>query len=245
MRKYIYHPHYPCNGSNFFDSLTLDEHFRAGNMTESTTKRPTYLVLDAILAAHQQGICATISAIAEATALAPRSISALIYALEKQHRVVAADYLPVRSQQQFSVIQYERNTCKGRSSSRVHPAHLQTLRQTPVEKQNAEAFHHLHLAFFQPITTSEDSAATVPTKPRLGRCTKNLRTTVACIRTHKVGNISGTPPVATFDHAHAGQLIQVRESSLPLPAQAQSYVPRSEGLLKNARDLMRSYQAPG
>ena len=92
-------------------------------------KSPTYQVLDAIRAATSQaalGQVANISYLVATTGLCGRTVNALVYALEKQHRVVAHSYEVPRRQQIFSVLRYEPNDPRGgygdRSSSRCHPA---------------------------------------------------------------------------------------------------------------------------
>ena len=92
-------------------------------------KSPTYQVLDAIRAATSQaalGQVANMSYLVATTGLCGRTVNALVYALEKQHRVVAHSYEVPRRQQIFSVLRYEPNDPRGgygdRSSSRCHPA---------------------------------------------------------------------------------------------------------------------------
>jgi len=92
-------------------------------------KSPTYQVLDAIRAATSQaaaGQVANMAYLVATTGLCGRTVNALVYALEKQHRVVAHSYEVPRREQIFSVLRYEPNDPRGgfgdRSSSRCHPA---------------------------------------------------------------------------------------------------------------------------
>ena len=92
-------------------------------------KSPTYLVLDAIRAAAQQDATTTRKAnmayLVAATGLSGRTVNALVYALEKQERVVAHTYEVPRREQIFTVLRYEPNEPRGhrdRASNRCHPA---------------------------------------------------------------------------------------------------------------------------
>ena len=94
-------------------------------------KSPTYQVLDAIRAAttHQDVASsdrkANMSYLVTTTGLCGRTVNALVYALEKQGRVVAHSYEVPRREQVFTVLRYEPNEPRGlsdRSPQRCHPA---------------------------------------------------------------------------------------------------------------------------
>lgn len=106
----------------------------------------TYRVLDAMLEGFNQ-----IPSIVARTELSYRTVNALVYALEKQGRVVAQDYDAQRCNQIFTVLQYEASTASSRSklASRtkrsfdaLHPASV----HTTIKVQNN--FKLLHQAFF-------------------------------------------------------------------------------------------------
>jgi hypothetical protein len=86
----------------------------------SSSSKPgskTAQVLDAIQFGHR-----TLKAISNATEISYRTVNALLYALEKQDRVIADDYEKERRNQVFEVLQYEAPTARGRGAApRVHP----------------------------------------------------------------------------------------------------------------------------
>lgn len=104
-------------------------------------KSPTYQVLDAIRAitSHQEnastGLKANMAYIVATTGLSGRTVNALVYALEKQHRVVAHSYDVARRHQIFTILRYEPNEPQAlteRRTSRCHPAKsAKAIAQTP------------------------------------------------------------------------------------------------------------------
>jgi hypothetical protein len=75
---------------------------------------PTYRVLSAIAAGANR-----IPLIVAATGLKTRTVNALIYSLEWQGRLVAADYTVQRGQQEFSILRYAADRSAGKL--REHP----------------------------------------------------------------------------------------------------------------------------
>lgn len=102
----------------------------------------TYKVLDAMLAGVQN-----LPALTVATKLPYRTINALVYALEKQGRVVAKDYDEQRCNQVFNVIRYEAAPSAPKNKSRMnakHPANIHATRKVQ------SSFNLLQQAFFFP-----------------------------------------------------------------------------------------------
>lgn len=100
----------------------------------------TYQVLDAMLEGFTR-----IPLIVTRTQLGYRTVNALIYALEKQGRVIAQDYDDQRCDQVFSVLQYEAATASSRTKRRFDAQHPASVHAS-IKVQNN--FNVLQQAFF-------------------------------------------------------------------------------------------------
>ena len=106
----------------------------------------TYQVLDAILDGFTR-----IPSIVARTQLSYRTVNALVYALEKQGRVIAQDYDDQRCNQVLTVLRYEATTASSRtkrSFDAQHPASV----HASIKIQNN--FSVLQQAFFFRPTAS-------------------------------------------------------------------------------------------
>lgn len=105
----------------------------------------TYSVLDAILQGSTR-----LPLIAQATGLSYRTVNALVYALEKQGRVVAQNYEVQRCEQELTVLRYNAYPSSNRQSTqRAHPARVLAEQARVRDKQkNVANFQALHQAFF-------------------------------------------------------------------------------------------------
>jgi hypothetical protein len=110
----------------------------------------TYQVLDAMLDGFQN-----LPALAAATGLPYRTINALVYALEKQGRVVAQNYDKQRCDQVFDVIQYEAAPSAPKNKSRMNAKHPANIHAT-LKVQGS--FHLLQQAFFFPKSPAAATA---------------------------------------------------------------------------------------
>lgn len=102
----------------------------------------TYQVLDAILEGFTR-----IPSIVARTQLSYRTVNALVYALEKQGRVMAQDYDEQRCNQVFTVLRYQAATASSRTRTKrsfdaQHPASV----HASIKIQNN--FSVLQQAFF-------------------------------------------------------------------------------------------------
>lgn len=112
----------------------------------------TYRVLDAMLEGFDR-----IPSIVARTGLTYRTVNALVYALEKQGRVIAKDYDEQRCNQVFIVLRYQAATASSRtkrSFDAQHPAAV----HASLKLQNN--FNLLQQAFFfRPSTSTSMSMA--------------------------------------------------------------------------------------
>jgi len=110
----------------------------------------TYQVLDAMLEGFDR-----IPSIVARTGLGYRTVNALVYALEKQGRVIAKDYDEQRCNQVFSVLRYEAATATSRTKRRFDAQHPASVHAS-IKIQNN--FNMLQQAFFFRPTASMSMA---------------------------------------------------------------------------------------
>ena len=101
----------------------------------------TYQVLDALV-----GGATSIPLIVQATGLTYRTVNALVYALEKQSRVMALSYDKQRCNQEFVVLRYEAK--QHRHKSRIYTEHPATLHAAKKAKKALDSIQRLQKAFF-------------------------------------------------------------------------------------------------
>jgi hypothetical protein len=110
----------------------------------------TYQVLDAMLDGFQN-----LPALTAKTGLSYRTINALVYALEKQGRVVAQNYDARRCNQVFDVIQYEAAPTAPKNKRRIDAKHPASLHAS---LKIQSSFNLLQQAFFFPKSPAAATA---------------------------------------------------------------------------------------
>ncbi len=92
------------------------KHMKASALPSEVATLPTYRVLDAIAAGFNR-----LPLIVEVTGLKTRTVNALVYSLEWQGRLVAADYEVRRGEQKFSILRYEADRTRGKLNEHPNP----------------------------------------------------------------------------------------------------------------------------
>jgi hypothetical protein len=143
MQRALHHSWCSCLLNHFNTQLLNTGVTMCPTQTQSTTEiGPTASVINALLASPSSTLCQ----LSMATGIHRRTINAVVYALEIQRRVLAADYSVARRDQLFTVIRAEKVAPSDDvpAYARVHPkVAMKKMARNCFDRQRQTSLHYL------------------------------------------------------------------------------------------------------